>query len=98
NSWELRDPGRNGMGQYGRRNIRQFSTLTTTKGCTGTLPEHPPIRINPKDSLKFEEPTGPSRKFTVIWAVPARTYMGRCWNHGLPADAPRPKHGSSSSG
>src|SRR5262252_3756626 len=46
------------MSQYGRRNIRQFSALTTTKGCTGTLPEHPPIRINPKNSLKFGEAEG----------------------------------------
>src|SRR5262245_10777990 len=57
-SWALRALGRSGMSQNGRRNIRQFSALTTTKGCTGTLPEHPPVRINPKNSLKFGEAEG----------------------------------------
>src|SRR5262245_57473558 len=28
-----------------------------------------------------------TRKFPLIWAVPAPTYVGKCWNHD-PADVP----------
>src|SRR5262245_1499202 len=41
-------------GQYGARNNRHFSTLTTTKGCRGTLQEQRLSGINPKAAIKFE--------------------------------------------
>src|SRR5262249_28921428 len=40
--------------EYGRRNIRQCTALTTTTGCTGTLPEHRSSGLTPKLRVKSD--------------------------------------------
>src|SRR5215510_5942330 len=80
------DPIGRKHGRVWRRNIRQCSVLATTTGCTGTLPEH---RLTPKGPPSSTSATmgRRNRRFLAVWAVPAATYMGKCWNHD-PAAVP----------
>src|SRR6516165_3745832 len=80
------DPIGRKRGRVWRRNIRQCRALATTTGCTGTLPEH---WLTPKGAPSSTSATmgRRNRRFPLIWAVPAATYMGKCWNHD-PAAVP----------
>src|SRR5262249_44802775 len=75
--------------EYGRRNIRQCTALTTTTGCTGTLPEHRSSGLTPKLRVKFDarDDGSPESRIPADLGCACANLCGKCWNHD-PADIP----------